>query len=132
MDAATDMLVCPISGFCSGRVLTEDEVRQVDFVPGVQRPTVMHDGAFEPEARCAPCAGGGTAARQGRRRARAAVWDRQALTHSADSAGYDLDAPHFWDASQLAERLLGCAGRLARAFFDGYNCADVCELQQLW
>jgi hypothetical protein len=25
VDAATDMLVCPISGFCSGRVLTEDE-----------------------------------------------------------------------------------------------------------
>ena len=27
VDAATDMLVCPISGFCSGRVLTEDEVQ---------------------------------------------------------------------------------------------------------
>lgn len=65
VDAATDMLVCPISGFCSGRVLTEDEVRHshLDSVPGVQRPTVMHDHAFELEARCAPCAGGGAAAR---------------------------------------------------------------------
>lgn len=32
MDAATDMLVCPISGFCSGRVLTEDEVQEFDVI----------------------------------------------------------------------------------------------------
>jgi hypothetical protein len=31
VDAATDMLVCPISGFCSGRLLTEDEVRLQSF-----------------------------------------------------------------------------------------------------
>jgi hypothetical protein len=32
VDAATDMLVCPISGFCSGRVLTEDEVQELNIV----------------------------------------------------------------------------------------------------
>ena len=31
VDAATDTLVCPISGFCTGRLLTEDEVRQINF-----------------------------------------------------------------------------------------------------
>ena len=50
---------------------------------------------------------------------------------TAEPAGYGPDAPHFWLASQLTERPLGCAGRLARAYLAGYDCSDESELQQL-
>lgn len=38
---------------------------------------------------------------------------------------------HAWVASRPAKWSLGCAGRLARAYLDGYNCTDETELQQL-